>query len=344
MRAQDLLKVTPAGLYCAAGDFYVDPVRPVPRALITHGHSDHARPGHTAVVATSETLDIMALRYGSDFAAHLEIAVLGAPVTVGDVSVTFHPAGHVFGSAQIAIEQRGFRLVISGDYKRAPDPTCLPFEPVACDAFITEATFGLPVFAFPDPLDEMAKLVTSLSIFPERAHLVGAYTLGKAQRVMKTLRQVGYDRPIYFHGAVEKLTEFYVRSGIDLGDVRRVQPLDRAGLAGEIIICPPSALKETWARKFPEPITVAASGWMRVRARARQKGVELPLIVSDHADWPALCRTVLEVGCAELWVTHGEADALVHWAGTQGIAAMPLHMMGYGEEAEAEEGGLDEAA
>lgn len=318
-------------------------MRPVARALITHGHSDHARSGHTAVMATAETLDIMALRYGAEFCQSRQVAVLGTPMRVGSVEVSFHPAGHVFGSAQIAIEQKGFRLVVSGDYKRASDPTCLPFEPVDCHAFITEATFGLPVFAFPDPLDEMRKLLASLAVFPERTHLIGAYTLGKAQRVMKTLRLVGYDRPIYYHGAIEKLTAFYVRSGMDFGDVRRVLPDDRARLGGEVVICPPGALKETWARKFPDPITVAASGWMRVRARARQKGVELPLIISDHADWPALCQTVREVGCSELWVTHGEADALVHWAGTHGIEARPLHLIGYGEEAEAEEG-LDEAA
>ena len=343
MRAQDLLTLTPAGLYCAAGDFHVDPMKPVARALVTHGHSDHARPGNDAVMATAETLDIMALRYGADFCQQRNVARLGERVRVGDVTVTFHPAGHVLGSAQIAIEQGGFRLVVSGDYKRASDPTCLPFEPVRCDAFITEATFGLPVFHFPDPLDELAKLTSSLQLFPERAHLVGAYTLGKAQRVMRSLRIAGYDKPIYFHGAVERLTEFYQRSGIDLGDVRRVLPGDRAKLAGEIILCPPSALKETWARKFPEALTVAASGWMRVRARARQRGVELPMIISDHADWPALCATVLEVGCSELWVTHGEADALVHWAGQQGIAARPLHLIGYGEETEGEDA-IDEAA
>ena len=343
MRAQDLLTLTPAGLYCPAGDFHLDPMRPVDRALVTHGHSDHARPGMGSVMATAETLDIMALRYGPEFCTRREVALLGESISVGDVVVTFYPAGHVFGSAQIAIERNGFRVVVSGDYKRAPDPTCLPFEPIPCDAFITEATFGLPVFAFPDPFDEMAKLLASLAVFPERTHLLGAYTLGKAQRVMKTLRLLGYDRPIYFHGAMEKLTAFYARSGIDFGDVCRVQPGERAKLAGEIVLCPPSALKDTWARKFPEPITVAASGWMRVRARARQKGVELPLIVSDHADWPALCRTVRETGCSELWVNHGEADALVHWASTQGIAARPLHMIGYGEESEADEG-LDEAA
>ena len=335
--------MAPAGLYCPAGDFFVDPMRPVSRALVTHGHSDHARPGHEAIMATAETLDIMGLRYGPDFCVRRDVASLGERVRVGDVEVTFHPAGHVLGSAQISIEKAGFRVVVSGDYKRAPDPTCLPFKPIPCDAFITEATFGLPVFVFPDPRVEMAKLLSSLTIFPERAHLVGAYTLGKAQRVMKTLRMIGYDRPIYFHGAVERLTRFYQQSGIDLGDVRRVQPGERAKLGGEITICPPSALKETWARKFPEPITGAASGWMRVRARARQRGIELPLIISDHADWPALCQTISEVGCSELWVTHGESDALVHWAGQQGIAARPLHMIGYGEEAEGEEE-LDEAA
>jgi putative mRNA 3-end processing factor len=343
MRAQDVLNLSPAGLYCPAGDFHIDPTRPVPRALVTHGHSDHARPGMGAVLATAETLGIMALRYGPDFAGERQAAAPGETSRIGDVDVTFYPAGHVLGSAQIGIERNGFRVVISGDYKRAPDPTCLPFEPVPCDAFVTEATFGLPVFVFPSPRDELAKLVASLAMFPERAHLVGAYTLGKAQRVMRMLREIGYDRPIYFHGAVEKLTTFYAENGIDFGDVLRVRPEDRAKLAGEIIVCPPSALKETWARKFPEPITVSASGWMRVRARARQKGVELPLIVSDHADWPALCRTVLDTGCAELWITHGEADALAHWASTQGIAARPLHLIGYGEDAEAEEG-LDEAA
>ena len=288
-------------------------------------------------MATAETLDIMALRYGVAFCGVRTVARLGRGTQVGGVSVTFHPAGHVLGSAQIAIDQGGFVVVVSGDYKRAPDPTCLPFEPVRCDAFITEATFGLPVFNFPDPLAELRKLVASLALFPDRSHLVGAYSLGKAQRVMRELRLIGYDRPIYFHGAVEKLTEFYRHVGIDVGDVRRVLPGERAKLAGEVIICPPGALKETWARKFPDALTVGASGWMRVRARARQKGVELPLIISDHADWPALCATVREVGCSELWVTHGEADALVHWAGTMGIAARPLHMIGYGEEAEAEE-------
>ncbi|MCW6506792.1 ligase-associated DNA damage response exonuclease [Lichenifustis flavocetrariae] len=341
MRTQDILTLTPAGIYCPAGDFFVDPMRPVGRALVTHGHSDHARAGHDKVMATAPTLDIMDVRYGQDFTRERQVAVLGQAVRIGDVVITFHPAGHVLGSAQIAIELDGFRVVVSGDYKRSQDPTCLPFEPVQCDSFVTEATFGLPVFRFPDAETEARKLLASQALFPDRTHLLGAYALGKAQRMIRVLRDLGYDRPIYLHGSMVRLCDYYGRAGIDLGELRRVDPAQRGRLGGEIVLCPPSTLKDTWARKFPEPITVAASGWMRVRARARQKGVELPLIVSDHADWPALCATVREVGCSELWVTHGEADALVHWAGMQGIEARPLHLMGYGEESDE---ALDEAA
>ena len=341
MRTQDILTLTPAGIYCPAGEFFVDPMRPVERALVTHGHSDHARAGHEKVMATAPTLDIMDVRYGRDFTRERQVAVLGQPVRIGAVTVTFYPAGHVFGSAQIAIEQDGFRVVISGDYKRSSDPTCVPFAPVRCDAFVAEATFGLPVFRFPEAEVEGRKLLASQALFPDRTHLLGAYALGKAQRMIRVLRDLGYDRPIYLHGAMVRLCDYYGQAGIELGDLRRVDPAGRGRLGGEIVLCPPSALKDTWARKFPEPITVAASGWMRVRARARQKGVELPLIVSDHADWPALCATVREVGCSELWVTHGEADALVHWAGIQGIEARPLHLMGYGDESDEV---LDEAA
>ena len=336
MSASQILTQTPLGLYCPAGDVHIDPMRPVPRALVTHGHSDHARSGHGAVMATAETLDIMALRYGEDFTGTRQVAPLGVWQSLGGVRVRFHPAGHVLGSAQIEIEQGGFHLVVSGDYKRADDPTCLPFVPVRCHAFITEATFGLPVFRHPEAAGEIAKLLASRALFPERTHILGAYALGKAQRLMALLRAAGYDRPIYLHGALEKLTAYYGSRGIALGDTPKVVAAERPTLGGEIVICPPGAIKDLWARKFPDPVTAAASGWMRVRARARQKGVELPLIVSDHADWEALCTTVVETGCEELWVTHGEAEALVHWAGTQGIAAKPLHLIGYGEEAEDE--------
>jgi putative mRNA 3-end processing factor len=306
----------------------------VERALVTHGHADHARSGHTHVMATKQTLQIMALRYGEEFARSTQEAVLGETLRIGDVAVRFAPAGHVLGSAQIAIETGGTRLVVSGDYKRAADPTCLPFEVIPCDVFITEATFGLPVFRHPDARDEVRKLLDSIALFPDRAHLVGAYALGKAQRMMALLREEGYARPIYLHGAMEKLTAFYRDEGVAIGETIKVAATDRPALKGEIVVCPPSAMQDIWSRKFPDPVACFASGWMRVRARARQKGVELPLVVSDHADWDDLLRTIRETGAGEVWVTHGEAEALVHWCGTQGIAARPLHMLGYGDEGE----------
>ncbi len=332
MRDADHLLLTPAGLYCAAGDFYIDPVRAVPRALITHGHSDHARAGHGTVLATRETLAIMQLRCGEGFADAAQTIAYGEKLRLGDIEVSFHPAGHVLGSAQVRLSAKGHVTVVSGDYKREADPTCAPFEPIACDTFITEATFGLPVFRHSQSGAEIDKLLASRALFPERAHLVGAYALGKAQRVIALLRKAGYDRPIYLHGAMEKLTEFYQGEGINLGETRKVTPADRPHLGGEIVICPPSALQDLWSRKFPDPVAAFASGWMRVRARARQRAVELPLVISDHADWDGLCATVRETGCSRLFVTHGEADALVHWAQTQGLDAEPLHLMGYGDD------------
>lgn len=339
MRPSDLLIPTPAGLWCPPADIYIDPVRPVARALITHGHSDHARAGHGAVLATRETLAIMALRYGEGFTGVRQEAVPGETTRIGAVDFTFVPAGHVLGSAQIVVEKAGLRIVVSGDYKRERDPTCAGFEPVRCDIFITEATFGLPVFRHPPANAEVGKLLESVRVFPERTHIVGAYSLGKAQRVMALIREAGYARPLYIHGALEKLTEFFLSEGAVLGEIRKVATADRKELGGEIVICPPSAIQDLWARKFPDPVTGFASGWMRIRARARQKGVELPLIVSDHADWDALQATIRETGAGEIWVTHGEAEALVHWCGTVGLAAKPLHLVGYGDEGEAEAAG-----
>ena len=338
MRPNEILKITPRGLYCPPGDFYVDPIRPVERALITHGHSDHARSGNASVLATRETIAIMKVRYGEDCAGRTEIAELGVKIRIGDATVSFHPAGHVLGSAQIAIEVGGTRIVASGDYKRAGDPTCLPFEVVPCDVFITEATFGLPVFEFGDTRLEVDKLLASVRLFPDRSHLVGAYSLGKAQRVVALIREAGYDRPIYMHGAMERLMGFYADHGIALGEMRKVAAADRGKLGGEIVLCPPSALKDLWSRRFPDPVTAFASGWMRTKARARQKGIELPLVISDHADWPGLCRTIRETGAGEIWVTHGQEDALVHWCQSQGLRAKPLHMIGYGDEGEVVEG------
>jgi putative mRNA 3-end processing factor len=332
MRAEDLLVPTPAGLCCPSGGFYIDPLRPVDKALITHAHSDHARPGHGAVLATRETLDMMRIRCGDDCAGAMQAVGYGEPMTMGDVTVKFHPAGHVLGSAQIAVERNGLRIVASGDYKDVADPTCVPFEPVRCDVFITEATFGLPVFRHGDPALEVDKLLGSVALFPERAHLIGVYALGKAQRLIALIRQAGYDKPIYLHGALESLTRYYVSRGIELGVLRLAREADKSELAGAIALCPPSAVKEAWSRRFPEPVTSFASGWMRVRGRARQRQIDLPLVISDHADWDALCATIAVTGAGEIWVTHGEEDALVHWCRTQGLEARPLRIVGYGEE------------
>jgi putative mRNA 3-end processing factor len=336
MRPEDLLRPTPQGLYCPPGKFHIDPTVPVDRALITHGHSDHARAGHGSVLATRQTLRIMETRYGQDFAGHAEEATLGETQTIGGVRVTFHPAGHVLGSAQIAVERDGLRIVASGDYKRRPDPTCLPFVPVPCDIFITEATFALPVFRHPPAEQEIAKLLASVAQFPERAHLVGAYSLGKAQRVIRMLRDAGYDRTIYLHGSMEKLCRLYESEGIALGPLANatVASGKKADFAGAIVVCPPSEITERWARRFPEPVACFASGWMRIRQRAKVAGVELPLILSDHADWDELTATIAELAPAEVWVTHGREEALVRWCSLKGIPARPLHLVGYEDEEE----------
>ena len=342
MRAEDLLIPTPAGLYCRRGDFYIDPVRAVDKAVITHGHSDHARPGHGAVLATRETLDLMRLRYGDDFAGTTQAVRYGETLHLDGTTVTLHPAGHVLGSAQVAVAADGLTIVASGDYKDVADPTCAPFELVRCDVFITEATFGLPVFRHGDAGAEIDKLLRSVALFAERAHLVGAYSLGKAQRVIALIRAAGYDKPIYLHGALDAITRYYANA-IDLGELRNVRGTPKTHLAGAIALCPPSALKDVWTRRFPDPLTSFASGWMRVRARARQHGVELPLVISDHADWNGLTATVAATGASEIWVTHGAEEALVHWCGTQNLAARPLHIVGYGDEDEADGGNASEA-
>ncbi len=341
MRPEDILTLTPAGLCFQRGGFYIDPTRPVERALITHAHCDHARRGHGAVLATQETLDLMRLRYGEDFAGSTQAIRYGESITLDEATVTFHPAGHILGSAQIAVEAEGLRIVASGDYKNIPDPTCAPFQLIHCDVFITEATFGLPVFRYGNPEDEIAKLLGSLALFPERAHLVGAYSLGKAQRLIALLRRAGYAAPIYLHGAMETITRYYASRAIALGELRLARDADRAALAGTITLCPPSALHDLWARRFPDPVHAFASGFMRVRARARQLGVALPLVISDHADWAGLTATVAATQASEVWVTHGQEDALVHWCGTRGLKAQPLYIIGYGEE---EEGASSAAA
>lgn len=336
MRPSDLLVPRPQGLYCPPGDFYIDPVRPVPRALVTHAHSDHARAGHGAVLATRPTLDIMAIRLGPDFCGVSQAADLGMELALGGVTVSFHPAGHVLGSAQIAVRHRGLTIVAAGDYKRRSDPTCAGFEPVPCDIFITEATFGLPVFRHPEPQGEIARLLGSLATFPDRAHLVGVYALGKAQRLIALLRAAGHDAPIHIHGALARLCDYYQAAGIDLGPLApATEGKGRsADFAGSIVLGPPSAFAGPWMRRFADPLIAFASGWMQVRARARQRGVELPLVISDHCDWVELTATLAELSPREVWVTHGREEALVRWCALNDLAARPLHLIGYEDEAE----------
>ena len=316
---EDWLRPTPAGLWCEPGGFHIDPQRAVERALVTHGHADHARPGHSAVLATPETLAIMALRYPRDRPARQPLRY-GETVQAGSVSVRLAPAGHVLGSAQAVLEYRGRRVTVSGDYKRAPDPTCAAFEPVRSDVFITEATFGLPVFRLPNDLEETRRLLRSVEAFPDRCHVVGVYSLGKCQRMLGLLRRSGYDRPVWLHDTLERMTALYRQFGMDLGETR---PLgDARGLAGEIVLQPPGPEQRT--DRFAEPVRVFASGWMQIRAHARRRGVELPLAISDHSDWTGLTATIGETGASDVRVTHGAPDALIRWAQSRGLDARPL--------------------
>jgi putative mRNA 3-end processing factor len=330
-RFETWLHPTPSGLFCAPGGFYIDPVRPVERAIITHGHSDHARPGHDAVLATAETLAVMRMRLGEGAGNSQQALAYGNKLTIGDVSVTLRPAGHILGSAQVVLEFNGQRAVVSGDYKRRADPTCPPFELVPCDLFVTEATFGLPVFRHEPDSREIGRLLHSLATFPERTHLIGVYSLGKCQRLIALLRQAGYGRPIWLHGALKGACDLYEQLGIPLGPLELVSEA-KESLAGEIVLCPPSALKDRWSRRLADPVTAFASGWMRIRGRARQYGVELPLVISDHVDWPELISTIAETGAGEIWVTHGREEALVHQIGLMGKRGRALALVGLEEE------------
>jgi putative mRNA 3-end processing factor len=331
-KPESILCPSPAGLYCPPGDFHIDPTRPVARAVITHGHSDHARAGHGAVLATVETLAIMQARYGDGFAGATEAVRYGQAIERDGDDITLVPAGHVLGSAQAVIRCKGLTIVVSGDYKRRRDPTCPPFEPVKCDVFVTEATFGLPVFCFPDASEEIAKLLKSVEQFPERTHLIGAYGLGKTQRVLCLLREAGYDKTLFVHGALAGMNALYERFGVPLGPLAPATTAKKKDFEGAIVICPPSALADRWTRRFSDPLPAFASGWMRVRARARQRGVELPLVISDHADWQELTETIRELAPGEVWITHGSEEALLRWCTLNGQKARALSLIGYDED------------
>lgn len=332
LHPQHWLRPMTGGLYCEPGGFFIDPSRPVDRAIVTHGHGDHARAGHGKVAATAETLAIMGARYGEGFARETQALSYGERLVMGDVTIMLEPAGHILGSAQVVLEHGGCRAVISGDYKRRHDPTCPPFTPVKCDVFITEATFGLPVFRHPPDKGEIAKVLHARELFPDRSLLIGVYALGKCQRVIALLRRAGYDRPIYLHGALQALTQLYESCGVPLGPTASVAGMVPAQLKSEIVLCPPSAIGEVWSRRMGDPVPAVASGWMRIRARARQARAELPLIISDHCDWDELLQTVREVEAPEVWVTHGREEALIHAIRQTGRRARALSLVGYEDE------------
>lgn len=281
----------------------------------------------------------MRLRYGTGETPDRAESGSAVPVSYGEtislpgsVSATYVPAGHVLGSAQILLEHAGERIVVTGDFKRCPDPTCTPFEVTPCDVLITEATFGLPVFRHPPVEHEIGKLLSTLTANPDRSILVGAYALGKAQRLIAELRLAGHSDTIWLHGAMEKMCRLYEEFGVDLGPLGLVSDTSARDLAGAIVIAPPSALNDRWSRRLPDPISAMASGWMRVRQRARQRMVELPLVISDHADWDELTRTVTEIDPYETWITHGREEAMLRWCQLHQRRARALALVGYEDE------------
>lgn len=319
-------------LYVPSIDAWIDPSVPRHRAVITHGHADHARSGHGSVLATPRTIEIMKVRYGVDCAGSFQGLDYGERLQIDQAVVSLHPAGHILGSAQVLIETQGQRAVVTGDYKRLPDRTAEAFEPVACDLMVTEATFGLPVFHHPKPQAEIARLLKSVLDQPERCHLVGSYALGKAQRVIALLRDAGWDKPIYLHGAMIRLCELYQQLGVPLGQLIPATGVAKAEMAGQIVIAPASAIRDKWSRRFPDPVVCQASGWMSVKQRARQALVELPLIISDHCDWGELNQSIQDSGASTIWVTHGREDALVYWCKKLGLDAEPLALPGLDDD------------
>ena len=334
--AETWMTVRDGLLYCIPADCYIDPQEPVGRAIITHGHADHARSGHGEVFATPETIAIMRTRYYTNDDTHETALKYGERHDLGHgVTLWFASAGHILGSAQAVLEYQGQRVVAAGDFKRHPDPTCAPFEVVPCDVFITEATFALPVFQHPPLEREVDKLIRSMAALPDRTHIVGVYALGKCQRVMKTLRLAGYEPPFYLHGALKRLTELYESYGQDFGEWELVSDIPRADrdrFAGKIVLCPPAQINDRWSRRFANPLPTVASGWMQIRARARQKRAEMALVVSDHADWGDLLRTCEETKASDIWITHGRVEALEYALKQRGIRAKSLDLIGMDEE------------
>lgn len=319
------LKITPLNIY-------IDPMVPVDKAIITHAHADHARPGNKNILATKETIELMKLRYGENCAQNFHPLKYGEKICINGIYISLYPAGHILGSAQVLIEKKGEKILVTGDYKTTFDATNKNFELIKCNTLVTEATFGLPVFQHPDPNQEIRKLISSVKNNLGCCHLVGTYVLGKAQRVIKLLRENGYDETILIHGSLEKMCNYYQKNKVNLGKLKKVSDVKDKSFNNKIILSPPSSLKDRWSRKFRQKILCQASGWMTIKQRVKQSLIELPLVISDHGDWNELTTTIIETGAENIWVTHGQEDGLVHWSKTKGLNAQPLSIQGRDEE------------
>ena len=332
-----LITSSPAGLYCAAGDFYIDPWRPVERAIITHAHGDHARPGSGSYLCASRGMPVLRTRLGPE--ARIEPVGYGESRTVNGVKVSLHPAGHVLGSSQVRLEHGGEVWVASGDYKLDPDPTCEPFEPVRCDAFITESTFGLPIYRWCTPRQTFDRIDAwwRANAAAGRASVVFAYAFGKAQRILASVdASIG---ELIVHGAVENLNRGYRECGVALPETKMVGDFDpKRDYAGALVVAPPSAQSSPWLKRFGQYSDAFASGWMAIRGARRQRSVDQGFVLSDHADWPSLQRAIAATGAQRIFVTHGFIEPMVRWLVEKGYDArpMPTHFEG---EAGAEEAG-----
>jgi len=315
----DLVVQRPEGLYCPPGDFYIDPWRPVARAVITHAHSDHARPGNGHYLAAEPAEGVLRARLGD---VALQLLPYGESIVHHGVTLSLHPAGHVLGSAQVRLAHGGQVWVASGDYKVAPDPTCAPFEPVRCDVFVTESTFGLPIYRWCPDGEVFAGIDAwwARNASHGRASVLCCYSFGKAQRVLNGVdASIG---PIIVHGAVRPLNEAYRAAGVSLPGTRMVTEVtDKADLRRCLVVCPPGAAASPWLRRFGDAQTAFASGWMQVRGNRRRGGYDRGFVLSDHADWPGLLDAIAATGAQRVIVTHGSSGAMVRYLGERGLQA-----------------------
>jgi putative mRNA 3-end processing factor len=327
-----MMEVTDAGLYCAAGDFWVDPWKPVPRAVITHAHSDHARTGSAQYYSSVTSAPLLYHRLGAT--TNVQAMAWSERKTFGDVVVSLHPAGHILGSAQVRIEGPDGVWVVSGDYKRNADLSCEPFEVVPCDTFITEATFALPVYRWPDTRDVCREIYDWWMTCRRqgRPAILFCYALGKAQRILAGLTEFTTET-VWLHGAVTTLTELYREANIDMLPTRAVSDAEKKStFSGDLILAPPSAQGSAWMKRFARAETGFASGWMTLRGVRRRKGYDRGFVVSDHADWNDLIRTVRETGASRVLATHGNTSVLVRYLRELGVDAQPLQTRFSGEE------------